>query len=153
MPTPAKLLLCALGLLGSACAATLPMPAENDWARVTAAGIVRAPLEGSPGRFTLSFSFALEPKRDDIERVDILDLSTLDPTPLVSGAAIGGDNTWSSEKRLLSPQSVPWLFTSGPTRKVFRFVLYSKSGETSVLEQPTVYSAETKAFYRRGTQQ
>lgn len=139
-----------LAWLALACAATmLPMPVENEWARVTAAGVVREPLAGAPGRFSVTYTFALTPKRDDLARVDILDMSGLDPVTLVSGAPIGGDNSWSSEKLPLSPQSVPWIFTSGPTRKVFRFVLYAQSGETSTLEQPVLFSAETKAFYRR----
>jgi hypothetical protein len=133
-------------LLALACA-SLPMPAENEWARVTAATIEKAPLDGARG-FTVSYSFALRPKRTDLDRVDILEVSG-DPVTLVSGAAVGGANTWSSEKVPLSPQSVPWLFTSGPTRKLFRFVLYAQSGETTSLEQPVLFSAEIKAFYRR----
>ena len=125
------------------------MQAENEWARVTEADLVRQPLGGAPGRFTVNYTFALEPKRSDLARVDILDVSGMDPVTLVSGAPIGGDNSWASAKVPLSPEGAPWIFTSGPTRKLFRFVLYAQSGETSTLEQPALFSAEIKAFYRR----
>ena len=140
--------LAAVALLLALACASLPMPAENEWARVTAARLDKAPLEGAAG-FSVSYSFAIRPKRDDLDHVDIIDLSGSDPVMLLSGAAVGGANAWTSEKVPLSPQSVPWLFTSGPTRKLFRFVLYTQSGETLSLEQPVFFSAETKAFYRR----
>jgi hypothetical protein len=79
-------------------------------------------------------------------------VSGLDPVPLVIAAPLG-ENSWSSEKVALSPQGMPWIFTSGPTRKLFRFVLHAQSGEVSTLEQPVLFSAETKAFYRRKLQQ
>ena len=146
-PRPA--LVTALALLALACASALPMPVENEWARVTAARISRMPLD-VPRSFVVQYVFALEPKRGDIVRVDVLDVSGFDVVPLVNGAPIGGANTWSTAQVALSPQGIPWLFTSGPTRKLFRFVLHAQSGETSTLEQPVLFSAETKAFYRRG---
>jgi hypothetical protein len=139
----------ALGLLALACASALSTPAENDWARVTEASLVRRPLGGAPGQFTVRYTFALAPKREDLASVDIFDVSNVDPVPLVSGARIGGDNSWSSALFPLSAQGVPWMFTSGPTRKLFRFVLTAQSGETSTLEQAVLFSAETKAFYRK----
>ncbi len=148
MSARAALCVPVLAWLVLACAASLPMPAENEWARVTAVDLVREPLEGMIG-FSVSFSFALAPKRGDIARVDILDVTGFDPVTLVDGAPVGGDNRWSSEKQVLSPQGAPWLFSSGPTRKVFRFVLHAQGGEISTLEQPVLFSAETKAFYRR----
>ncbi len=144
----ARAALTVLAALALACASALPMPAENEWARVTAVEIVRAPLAAGRG-FTIRYSFALAPKRSDIASVDVLDVSGLDPVTLVSGAPVGGDNTWSSEKVALSPQGIPWLFTSGPTRKVFRFVLRAQSGEVSTLDQPVLFDADMKAFYRR----
>ena len=140
--------LAGIALLALACAAALPMPAENEWAKVTAVGMRRQPLDGSSGTFTLTYTFALAPKRDDIARLEIFDVSGLDPVILVRDGAVGADNTWSSEKLPLSPQSVGWLFTSGPTRRMFRFVLYRQDGETSTLEQSVTFSAETKAYYR-----
>lgn len=137
-----------VALLALACASRLPMPVENEWAKVTAAGIVREPLD-APGRFAVNYTFALEPKRADLVRVDVFDVSSGDPVVLLSGAPIGADNTWSTEKVALSPSGMPWLFASGPTRKLFRFVLHAQSGETSTLEQPVLFSAEVKAFYRR----
>ncbi len=139
----------AVALLGIACAAGLQMPAENEWARITEAGILRLPVEGLPGQYTLIYRFALTPKRGDLARVDVLDVSGSDPVMLLRGGPIGAENAWSTEKVPLSAQSVPWLFTSGPTRKLFRFVLYAESGDTSTLEQLVLFSADTKAYYRR----
>jgi hypothetical protein len=134
-------------LLALACG-SLPMPVENEWAKVTEARMDKLPLGGASG-FSVRYSFAIRPKRDDLDHVDIVDMSGSDPVTLISGAAVGGANAWSSESVPLSALSVPWLFTSGPTRKLFRFVLYTQSGETVNLDQPVFFSAETKAFFRR----
>lgn len=142
--------LAGLALLLALACSSLPMPVENEWARVTEARLDKSALDGAG--FSVSYSFAIRPKRDDLDHVDIIDLSGSDPVTLISGAAVGGENAWTSEKVPLSAQSVPWLFTSGPTRKLFRFVLYTQSGETLSLEQPVFFSAETKAFYRRNVQ-
>ena len=139
-----------VGLLAltAACRATIPTAAENDWARVTAAGVMIRRVEESPGAYTLNYWFAFDGKRADIERVDVLDVTDGNSVVLVRGGQVGAESGWASERLPISRQTVPWLFERGPTRKRFQFVLYSRTGEVSVLVQEAVFADNLKQFYR-----
>jgi len=132
-----------------ACLSPMPYGVENDWVRMEEAGMLRLPVEGSPDRFRVQFVFAFEAKRLDIASIDIEDVSGPEPVVLVRGKDVAaGDNRWVGPSVDMSPATLPWLYSPGDTRLLFRITFHTSYGETSAVLQPALFTDRTKRAYR-----
>jgi hypothetical protein len=123
--------------------------AENERLVIDEAGLTTYRTEG---KNFVRWQFAILPKQAaalqsvKIEDVtgDKLALILEDPAPQIE------ERRWSRQSDLIraNPRSIPWLFDSGRTTRVFRIIVREPNGKTSVLYQAVLFTPKAKKDFR-----
>jgi hypothetical protein len=123
----------------------MPLPADHDGVRIEVVAI--ATVNGE-----LVFNFGFTTKRP-IKKVVVDEVSGRTPITLVEDSLPTTKKDYWMGRAVPLPitaESLPWLFASGDTTKIFRFaVTTSDRPEPIILFQPGVYRASVKQLIRQ----
>lgn len=125
-----------------------PLSARHGPYEMTTAGFSFGP-DASGQHLALVFGFDLSvARRTKPTRIRVEDVTGEKAILLVDDQAPQTDRGfWSANAApiTVSRDSVPWLFETGPTTKVFRVTISAAKKADIVLYQPSIYAAATKA--------
>lgn len=149
------LLLCvALSACSLPLAIRPPAPAENTQVKVLIAGYAVHAIVGSTQEPTVIWGFVFRSKQPT-ERYEHVRVEELRPngsavTLVDDTAPTLMNGKWYGKATPIpaDPASVPWLFTSGASRFIFRFTIKPVGAPAFVLNQPTVFTSASKQAQR-----
>ncbi|HEY1268775.1 MAG TPA: hypothetical protein VGH16_16080 [Candidatus Binatia bacterium] len=125
-----------------------PVPAEDLRIKIEIAGIIVGPSRTNSREPELVWNFSFRNKTNHNVLAVIVDDVTFDPIKTLVGdlEPVARDNVWRgfAEPIAVTKESLPWLFDSGPTMKVFRFTVRYDDDQRSILHQLGMYSAGGK---------
>jgi hypothetical protein len=123
--------------------------AENDRFVVDESGLT---IYRTEGKNFVRWQFALMPKHETvIELIKIEDVTEDHPIPILEDRApLIEERRWARQSGLIraNPHSIPWLFEFGRTTRVFRITIKERTGRTSVLYQPVLFTSKAKKDFR-----
>ncbi len=106
----------------------------------------------SNGKIVPTFGFDITSKKKPV-KVRVEDVTGAEAVLLLEDSApVIEDSHWkgNSAPKEITPDGVPWLFTSGDTLTVFRFTVeLAGDSEPVVIYQPSVFKEASKVSLRR----
>jgi hypothetical protein len=130
------------------------IPAETSDVRIDVAGISVQPSKENPNQSELIWHFGFTNKQlKCVRRVSVIEIapSRTETTRIEDAAPSLKDNYWLGVTGPVEATavSIPWLFEEKTSMFVFRFTIEGETGLPIELYQPTFFSAEAKAIFRK----
>jgi hypothetical protein len=123
--------------------------AENSRFVLDEAGLTTYRTEG---KNFVRWQFALMPKKPvGLRLITIEDITGDKPILILEDHAPRIDERrWTRQSDLIRAdiRSIPWLFESGRTTRVFRITIRESTGKTSILYQPVLFTPKAKKDFR-----
>ena len=126
-----------------------PIPAENDYCKIEAAGIGMGHDHRDPKRILMFWGFSVRMKSSEApERITIEEVAPSDVEKLVLDdmKPILHDSVWSTRTSPIEPnaQATPWVYSDKATIFVFRFTIKPIGKAPIVMYQPAWFPVSSK---------
>jgi len=123
--------------------------AENSRFVLDEAGLTTYRTEG---KNFVRWQFALMPKQPTrLQLITVEDVTGDKPILILEDRApVVDERRWTRQSDLIraDTRSIPWLFEFGRTIRVFRITVRERTGKTSVLYQPVLFTPKAKKDFR-----
>jgi hypothetical protein len=132
-----------------------PIPAENDYFKIEAAGFIVGPSKENPKSAVLTWGFGLTSKTGlQINQVNVVGVFPSKTERLLlkdSSPTLNEKNFWSGTTSSLEANSAstPWLYENRASLYVFKFVIKPVNKPEVILYQPAIFSETAKEKFRQ----